>query len=54
MEDPVVLIDGHSYEKQAIANWLKNNNRSPMTNEVIKPKTMIPNHALRKSIDNYK
>jgi hypothetical protein len=30
---PVLAEDGHIYEKEAIAKWLKDNNRSPLTNK---------------------
>lgn len=30
---PVLAEDGHIYEKEAIAKWLKHNNRSPLTNK---------------------
>ena len=33
--EPVVASDGHIYEKQALETWLSNNNKSPMTREII-------------------
>jgi hypothetical protein len=33
MEDPVICTDGHTYEREAIEMWLRNNSRSPKTNE---------------------
>ena len=32
---------------------LKKNKRSPLTNEVMPSKQMLPNHNLRKLIDDY-
>jgi WD40 repeat protein len=34
--DPVVAADGYVYERDVIERWLKNNNTSPMTKEVMK------------------
>jgi hypothetical protein len=31
--DPVILADGHTYERNAIKKWLKESNASPMTQE---------------------
>ena len=51
MEDPVICCDGHTYERTAIATWLGNNSRSPKTNQPLPSKELIPNHALRSSIE---
>ncbi len=45
MKDPVMLMDGHSYERKAIQDWLTRSSRSPLTNDV------LPNHAA--IFDNY-
>jgi hypothetical protein len=29
--DPVLTVDGHTYEKYAIQQWLKTSNKSPKT-----------------------
>jgi hypothetical protein len=50
MQDPVIAMDGHSYERTAIVQWLQKNKRSPMTNEPIKNKMVVPNYNLRKLI----
>lgn len=32
MREPVIAADGHSYEKEAIEDWIqKGNTRSPLT-----------------------
>ena len=49
--DPVICNDGHSYERKNIELWLKNHNTSPKTNSVLESKILIPNHALRNSIE---
>ena len=33
MEDPVIAQDGHTYERLAITEWLRNNRTSPMTRQ---------------------
>ena len=32
MKDPVLLGDGHTYERKAITAWMSNHTTSPMTN----------------------
>ena len=53
MKDPVICSDGHTYEKEFIEKWLKNNNTSPLTNKILENKNLIPNFALKKAIDEY-
>eukprot|EP01035_Chromulina_nebulosa_P019497 gene19497-25387_t len=53
MEDPVICSDGSTYERSAIAQWLRGSNRSPTTNLVLVNKTLIPNIALRYLIQEY-
>ena len=53
MKDPVILADGHSYERKAITDWLSRSNRSPLTNEVISTSIMIDNRALKAAIETY-
>lgn len=51
MVDPVICCDGHTYERVAIEMWLRNNSRSPKTNQPLASRELIPNHALRSSIE---
>lgn len=51
MEDPVICCDGHTYERHAIEMWLRSNLRSPKTNQPLPSRDLIPNHALRGSIE---
>lgn len=52
-EDPVIALDGHSYERSAIQQWFDSGHRSsPMTGAELTsstclPTTLIPNHTLR-------
>ena len=54
MTNPVILPDGHSYEKSAIQRWLKSKRSSPVTGKrfpnVGPCVSIIPNHNLRKLI----
>ena len=52
MEDPVILIEtGATYERKEILKWLSNHHTDPLTNEVLKNKSIIPNRALRTAIE---
>lgn len=53
MHDPVVLSDGHSYERRYIERWLESHNTSPVTAAQLSQKEVFPNHALRNAIEEY-
>jgi len=53
LHDPVVAADGHTYERQHIAEWLQKSDTSPMTNEPMDHKHLIPNLALRAVMEAY-
>lgn len=53
MEEPVMLSDGHTYEKESILRWLQNHSTSPMTNLPLAHKNWNRNHALEKIIQAY-
>ncbi len=53
MRNPVICSDGHSYEKRAIQEWFRKSNKSPQTNLVLDNQILIPNHSLRKSIEEF-
>jgi Mg-chelatase subunit ChlD len=50
MQDPVIAADGHTYEREAIEQWLVNNFTSPKTNLPLASTNLIPNIALRNTI----
>jgi hypothetical protein len=50
MRDPVVAADGNTYEREAIEAWLRTHDTSPMTNQQLPHKALVPNLALRSSI----
>ena len=43
--------DGHSYDRRSIKKWLNTSNLSPMTNKKLSHKNLVPNHNLRKAIE---
>jgi len=53
MTDPVIAIDGHSYEREAIQQWFRTRNISPMTGARLASTLVIPNHSLRKAIESF-
>ncbi|CAK0807574.1 unnamed protein product [Prorocentrum cordatum] len=53
MHDPVVLSDGHTYERQHIERWLSHSTTSPVTRLELSKTGIYPNHALRNAIDEY-
>jgi len=50
MQDPVIAADGHTYEREAIEQWLMNHSTSPKTNLPLTSSNLIPNIALRNTI----
>ena len=51
-QDPVVAMDGHTYERACIERWLLDHDTSPMTNLALPSKQVVPNLALRKELDS--
>lgn len=49
MTDPVVAMDGHTYERSSILQWFSNKSTSPMTGLSIGT-TLVPNFTLKKYI----
>ena len=49
----MVAADGHTYERQHIAEWLQKSDTSPMTNAPMEHKLLTPNLALRAVMDAY-
>ncbi|XVF22539.1 hypothetical protein REPUB_Repub12eG0180900 [Reevesia pubescens] len=51
MTNPHVAADGYTYEFQALRTWLDNgHNTSPVMNTELAHRNLIPNHALRSAI----
>ncbi|CAF0813717.1 unnamed protein product [Rotaria sordida] len=53
LRDPVVAADGFTYEREAIVNWFKDSNRSPMTNQELDSKELKPNHAVKSILQSF-
>jgi serine/threonine protein kinase len=52
MVDPVVALDGHSYSRGAIQDWFRRGRlSSPCTNERLASDQLVPNHSLRKAME---
>jgi len=54
MEEPVIDNEGNSYDKDAIINWLQNNNTSPITRNHLHQSHLKPNRALADAIEMFK
>ena len=50
MHDPVLAFDGRSYEREAIEEYLKKHNKSPITGVEAITTMVFPNHDLRSRI----
>ena len=53
MVDPVIAADGHTYERDAIHNWLSSQSRSPLNGTQLRSLTLTPNHNLRSQIGEW-
>ena len=53
MKDPVIMTDGQTYEREAIANHLKTSPLSPITRKPLNMKDATPNYALKSMIEKY-
>lgn len=53
MQDPVILQDGHVYERQAIQRWFLTKDKSPLTNCPVDKNIVIPCHVLKSLIKSF-
>ena len=54
MADPVMAMDGHSYDRKAIEEWFnKGNTTSPNTGVELKSKELIPNLVCRQAVQRF-
>lgn len=54
MKDPVTLSTGITYDRHSIETWIEAGNKTcPITNQVLKTFEPIPNHTLRKMIQDW-
>lgn len=49
-EDPVLADDGQTYERNSINEWIKDNNKSPLTNEPFKSNELKTNYLIKSQI----
>jgi small GTP-binding protein len=54
MKDPVVMPDGHTYERSALLQWLHRSPVSPITRQSMSIDDARPNYALKGMIDRYR
>jgi len=55
MDDPVVMMDGMTYERHAIETWLsKGHTTSPLTGAELQSTMLIPNNLVRSQIREYR
>lgn len=54
MVEPVLAADGHSYEHESIARWLRDHKTSPVTGKILSSKQLTPNLHLRELIQHWK
>jgi hypothetical protein len=50
MADPVVAADGQTYERAHISRWFESHDVSPVTNQPLSHKHLVPNLALKNLI----
>ncbi|KAJ6936024.1 hypothetical protein NC652_010914 [Populus alba x Populus x berolinensis] len=54
MKDPVTLSTGITYDRESIEKWIEDGNLTcPVTNQVLASFDQIPNHSLRKMIQDW-
>jgi tetratricopeptide (TPR) repeat protein len=54
MEDPVVTPSGHSFEREALEEWIDNGGEDPLTRQPLSRADLRPNIALRDAIEEWK
>jgi len=52
-QDPVVAEDGHTYEREAITEWIRLNGTSPLTRQPLNIEALRPNFTLKQVIDQF-
>jgi hypothetical protein len=53
MLDPVIASDGHTYERRAIDEWLRQHNSSPLTSQQLENRNLLPSHTLKRMIREF-
>jgi len=53
MFNPVMAVDGNTYEREEIETWLKTHDTSPLQNNILPNKQLTPNKSLKRMIDGF-
>jgi hypothetical protein len=53
MIDPVITVNGTTYERKFIEEWLQHHDTDPLTNEKLPSKMLITNRSLRSLIQDW-
>ena len=53
MRDPVKTKYGHSFEKEAIEEWLKKDAKCPITRQPLGVEDIFADYTLKSAIDEY-
>ena len=53
MVDPVIDANGDTYDRKSIEKWFEKSQKSPLTNEVLSNKNLIPNNDLKSDVMEY-
>ena len=53
MKDPVVTIDGHTYDRSGIVRWFEENCTSPLTGLPLSTKVLVPNNTIKEQIQKF-
>lgn len=54
MREPVLTLNGNTYEKSAIETWFSDGRRTdPLTNEILSDITLVPNRVLMTAIQDF-
>ena len=54
MDDPVIAVDGHTYDRIAIEEWFTHKRVSPKTNVQLDSIALLPNHLIKRQITEWK
>lgn len=50
LRDPVILADGHTYERTAVEQWLQLQDTSPVTGAALPHKRLLPNVLIKQAL----
>ncbi|CAF3490649.1 unnamed protein product [Rotaria sp. Silwood2] len=52
--DPVLAEDGHTYEREAIVQWIQTHGTSPLTRQSLNVNQLRPNYTIKKIVDEFR